>query len=119
MQTKGLVLCHFNAEYHLLIRSHTTQTYAVVLRAPLPKCGNFVCYFVIQLYCTDLIGRFHYEMQTTEDIYILHGLHFIVKSAYQVRTVELNYKIADEITALWQRYTQHAKHKTVTAMDVA
>ena len=51
----------------------------------------------------DLIGRFYDEIQTTEDICILRGLHFIVKSAYQVRTVELNYNIADEITSLWQQ----------------
>ena len=49
-----------------------------------------VCYWVIQLYYTDLIGRLYYEIQTTEDVYIFCGLYFIGKSAYQVRTVELN-----------------------------
>jgi len=45
-------------------------------------------------------------MKTTKDVYILRGLYFIVKSAYQVRAVELDCKMADEITALWQQWPQ-------------
>ena len=71
------------------------------LYAALPNC--LLCGDLFN--CTDLIDRLLYKMKTKEDIYIFRGLQFIVKSAYQVRTVQLNCRTTDQTTPLWHMLT--------------